>query len=78
MDQAIADKLYEIRHKHLTSLTEADKDFLRARKFYLGKRDQAKYKDIIGSKSAPAPKLTRKQTRLAKEEAARLAHPAAI
>jgi hypothetical protein len=73
MDKQIADQLYEIRHRDISTYTIADRNFLRARAFYLGDRDQVKYADIINSD----PEVE-KPVKVSKKEMARLAHPDAI
>jgi flagellar biosynthesis chaperone FliJ len=74
MDQQLIDKLQEIRHKHITALTEADKVFLCARQSYLGKRDKAKYAEILNEK----PVKSKSQAKREKVMKDHLAHPAAL
>ena len=49
MEPTSINELQRIRKLHISALTEADKIFLRARQSYLGRRDQAKYAEILAA-----------------------------
>lgn len=73
MDKDLEAKLHELTNKHVSTLTEADLAFLRARRSYLGKKTEAKLAKLLDAKP-----VTVKVKGASKKEMKRLAHPAAI